>query len=163
MRNIAYIIALSFLLFSCNALPLGIRKNFNGTGKMEKELFEKNGNAFVVTSMYANFSQVWTYTEDYRIRYDLLEGKIQKIDTTASTFYNDYLRESQKNFEGLSPLNCPELDGGLFLIRMNYNAKSSQIDYYSVNIKCLFDKENEDPFMRNMAKDIDFLNPLLLR
>lgn len=163
MKNLIYILGLSLVLFSCNTLKQSITRNFRKTNQIAEELFSKNGNSFVVTSMYANFSQVWTYTENYRVRYDLLGSRIQKIDSTASTFYNDYLRESQKNFEGLSPLNCPELDGGLFLIRMNYNAKSSPIDYYSVNIKCLFDKENEDPFMRNMAKDIDFLNPLLLR
>ncbi|QTY27563.1 hypothetical protein [Flavobacterium sp. CS20] len=162
MKKIVYISVIILIVASCSSQKFGIRKNFKKTDSLAEELFQKNGNSFVITSMYSNFSQVWSYNKKNRIKYDLIKGKIHKIDTTASDFYGNYLSEAQNTFNGILPTNCPELDGGLFLIRMNYNAKHKTIDYNSVNIKCLFGKENNNDFISALAKDVDFINPVWL-
>ncbi len=163
MKNIINILVLILLLASCVSQKSYIRKNFKKTDKLSEELFRSNGNSFVITSIYSDYSNIWSYTKNKKITINLSRGKIQKVDTVASNFYNKYLIEAQKTFKGISPINCPELDGDLFLIRMNYNAKDEVINYNSVNIKCLFDVKNDNNFIRALAKDVDFLNKFWLR
>ncbi|ARN78857.1 hypothetical protein BST97_13140 [Nonlabens spongiae] len=139
-----------------------MRRNFRKSEELVEELFGKNGNAFMITSTYSNFSQVWSYGSDYRERYNLTRGKVTHKEKTKSTF----LSENQKlmnNFEGIDPLNCIELDGGLILIRMDYNADRDTINYNAVNFKCLFENFNNEEFESKLVNDIEFIHPTYLQ
>jgi len=150
------------MLISCGIHISGMRKNFTKSEILAEDLYKKNGNAFIVTSTYANFSQVWSYKKGYRIRFDLTKGVIKQQDTIKSDFYDNYLSEPL-NFEGIDPLLCPELDGGLFLIRMkNHNANKKVLDYNSVNLKCIFRSSELKGFMKALVEDVDFIHPVFL-
>lgn len=138
-----------------------MRKNFTKSEILAEDLFNKNGNAFIVASTYANFSQVWSYRKGYRVRFDLTKGVIKHQDTIKSDFYQNYLSEPV-NFKGIDPLLCSELDGGLFLIRMDYNANNKVLDYHSVNLKCIFEESNLRGFMKALVEDVDFIHPVFL-
>ena len=160
-RNvITYIVFL--LLVSCNSLNIpGMERNFRKSIELVEELFEKNGNAFVITSTYSNFSQVWSYGSDYRERYDLTKGKVTFKEKTKSTFLSGN-QKLMNDFEGIDPLNCTELHGGLMLIRMDYNTDRDTINCDAVNFKCLFENSNNEGFMSKLVKDIKFIHPTYL-
>lgn len=135
-----------------------MKKNFKESERLAEELLERNGNAFVVTSTYANFSQIWSYGPYFRERYDLTRGVIKYQEKIPSTFLADN-EELMSSFDGIDPVKCSELDGGLMLVRMGFNAKDKAVNYNAVNIKCLFDKSNSSGFIERLVNDVNFIHP----
>lgn len=158
-----YIIILSVLISSCATQIPGMKRNFKKSDRLAAELFEKNGNSFVVTSSYANFSQVWSYSKTHRVRYDLGKGRIQKVDSTSSNFYKMHFMEAQNTFDGLNLNTCAELDGGLLLIQMKFNSCDKTLNYNAVNIKCLFKEKETTGFIKALADDVDFLHSAYMK
>ena len=123
MRKITVILLLIFLssnVFHSMALS---RENLNQrfTEKTVRKLCKKTGNAFYITSNYADFSIVWTYFDSRIEIYKLKNGKIiqnQTFEDQCNALYDFDFADLENELYSICPV---ELDGDLLGIQIEHS------------------------------------------
>lgn len=157
MKKSYTILVLFFIcafLASCSTMQYNIRKNRNFTTKQVDYFYKKNGNAFYLSSTYANFSIVWTYDEDGIEIYRLQKGQIRQKQISSEKGIIPYAEFSLEDIEKELYQNCAlELDGTVFGFKIEFDKKIHNADY-AVDINCLKQGKYKSDFLNKIASDI---------
>ncbi len=145
---------ITLLLVSCSTVKTGTKRNHKITKKLVASLFEEKGNVFYLTSTYATFSRIWTYSKEKIEIYRLANGKVYKqeeFDKTESALskVNSFSRESIFELD-----SCMELDGdGLgFKIKVANQITEEELP---IEINCLKKSKYKSDFLNTLVDDIN--------
>ena len=171
MRKSYTIIVLFFVfsfLVSCSTMQYAIKRNQDLTAQQVDDFYQKNGNAFYLSSTYANFSVVWTYDEDRVEIYWLQKGKIERKQIINDNETIQYAEVSLEDIEKELYQRCAmELDGDMFGFMIEIDRKDGdmfgfmiEIDRkthnadYAVDINCLKQGKYKSDFLNRITNDI---------
>lgn len=144
------------LLVSCSATNYVIKKNRYLTNKEVELLFQKNGNAFYLSSTYSYFSFVWSYNEDSVEIFRLRKGIIKQKQVFKEKENIQYAGFSLEDIETELYQKCAlELDGDEFGYIIDYNGKRFKADF-AVNINCLKQQKYNSVFLNKIINDINY-------
>ena len=159
MRKSYTIIVLFFVfsfLVSCSTMQYNIKRNQDLTAKQVNYFYQKNGNAFYLSSTYANFSIVWTYDEDRVEIYRLQKGKIRQKQIIKDKEIIQYAEVSLEDIEKELYQKCAlELDGDMFGFIIEIDRKTHNADY-AVDINCLKQGKYKSDFLTAIATHFFF-------
>ena len=157
MRKSYTIIVLCFVLsflVSCSTMQYAIKRNQDLTAKQVDCFYQKNGNAFYLSSSYASFSVVWTYYEDRVEIYWLQKGKIERKQIINDNETIQYAEVSLEDIEKELYQRCAmELDGDMFGFMIEIDRKTHNADY-AVDINCLKQGKYKSDFLNRITNDI---------
>lgn len=146
------------LLVSCSVTNYVIKKNRYLTNKEVELLFQKNGNAFYLSSTYSYFSFVWSYNEDSVEILRLRKGIIKQKQVFKEKENIQYAGFSLEDIETELYQKCAlELDGDEFGYIIDYNGKRFKADF-AVNINCLKQQKYNSVFLNKIINDINYYN-----
>ena len=146
------IASIAILCISCSTMKNNIQKNNKFTDKTISSLLEKNGNVFYLTSTYATFSTVWTYSKDKLEIYKLVNGRInfqQKYPTTSIDNINQISKEELFELD-----QCMELDGDGFGYRIKRGSEIEQQDL-PIGIECFAKLKYKSEFLNKLVEEIN--------
>lgn len=156
MKKILKLILLGLVLFSmsCSTVKQNITKNNRSMDKLISSLLDKNGNAFYLTSSYANFSTVWSYGEHDIEVYRLASGKPFEHQTFPDTGFSKYEIPTRKELD-IEIQDCGyELDGDGFGFRLKGGSEIKQQDL-PISIECFTKLKYESEFLNKIVEDIN--------
>lgn len=143
---------IALLSISCSTLKSNIQKNNKFTDKTISSLLEKNGNVFYLTSTYATFSTVWTYSKDKLEIYKLINGRVN-FQQEYFTICIDSINQISK--EELFELDqCMELEGDGFGYRIKRGSEIEQQDL-PIGIECFTKSKYKSDFLNKVVEDIN--------
>lgn len=154
MKATIRIILASFaiLFITCSSMKNNIQKNNKFTEKLISALLVQNGNVFYLTSTYATFSTVWTYSSDKIEIYKLVNGRIrfqQEYPTTSIDNINQISKEELFELD-----QCMELDGDNFGYRIKRGSEIEQQDL-PISIECFTKLKYKSEFLNKIVEDIN--------
>lgn len=157
MRKSYTIIFLLFIfsfLESCSTMQYNIKANRDLTAKQLNYFYQKNGNAFYLSSSSTNFSIIWTYYEGKVEIYRLQKGKISQRQIFQEKEIIQYADISLEDIEKELYQKCAlELDGDTFGIIIEIDHKTHNADY-AVDINCLKQGKYKSDFLNKITNDI---------
>lgn len=159
MYGIKIVLFSTFLLsMSCSTMRYNINKNNKFTEKQIINLLQKNGNAFYLSSTYAPFSTVWTYSINGIEIYRLAKGKVNQKEIFSETELIHYTKITFEDVEKELYQKCAlELDGDMFGFRVDVDGKI-QKEEYGIDIKCLKKGIYKSNFLNKIVTDIKTYN-----
>lgn len=131
-----------------------IQKNNKFTDKTISSLLEKNGNVFYLTSTYATFSTVWTYSKDKLEVYKLAKGKVYEQVNYPDSGIFDYQIPSFKELHSEFQECGYELDGDSFGYRIKRGSEIEQQDL-PIGIECFTKLKYKFEFLNKVVEDIN--------
>ena len=131
-----------------------IKANRDLTAKQVNYFYQKNGNAFYLSSSSTNFSIIWTYYEGKVEIYRLQKGKISQRQIFREKEIIQYADISLEDIEKELYQKCAlELDGDTFGIIIEIDHKTHNADY-AVDINCLKQGKYKSDFFNKITNDI---------
>lgn len=148
------LLLVSLLISSCSSMHYYLKANRVLTTKIVKTLYKNNENAFYLSSTYANFSIVWTYSKGSIEVYRLQNGAVQEKHCIECKETFQPSTVSPKEIGNELDQNCaPELDGDIFGFYIKTEGKTFN-EEYAVNINCLKTGNYKSELLSRIAKDI---------
>ena len=112
-RSIIEFLLVLVSIASCSVMQ--IKRTQDLTERLVKSLYQKNGNAFYLSSTHASFSTVWTHTEDMVIVYRLQKGKRKQMLSFMEKGIVQFAKIDPEDIEKELYQKCAlELDGDVF-------------------------------------------------
>lgn len=157
MKSTTKITLMIIVVFSmsCSTMKHNILINKKFTDEKISYLLEKNGNVFYLSSTYATFSTVWTYSKDKIEVFKLSNGKI--------SFNEEYSTMSIENIDQISKQElfeldqCMELDGDNFGYRIKRTIEIEKEDL-PIDIECFTKLLYKSKFLNKVVEDIKTYN-----
>ena len=155
-NRVGFLVALTFglsLFVSCSTMHY-IKVNHNHTERLLNSFYQKNENAFYLSSTYSNFSTVWTYEEDRAVVYRLQNGRIrQKLSFNGIEPFQ-FGSLIPENLEKELYQDCPMvLDGDMFGFIIDIDHIRHKDDY-PVDISCMKRGNYDSVVIMRLVNDI---------
>lgn len=148
-----YFVIFCLCLESCSTMH-SIKRNQKCTAKQVDYLYQNNRNAFYLGSTFANFSTVWTYSEDKIVIYRLQKGKIKEKQIFEGKELMQYNEESLRDMKKeLERIGAWELDGDLFGLSIEIERKRHDVAY-PINIIYLKQGKYNSIFLNKIINDM---------
>ena len=155
-NRVGFLVALTFgvSLFVSYSTMHYIKVNHNHTERLLNSFYQKNGNAFYLSSTYSNFSTVWTYEEDRAVVYRLQNGRIrQKLSFNGIEPFQ-FGSLIPENLEKELYQDCPMvLDGDMFGFIIDIDHIRHKDDY-PVDISCMKRGNYDSVVIMRLVNDI---------
>lgn len=151
-RSIIEFLLVLVSIASCSVMQ--IKKTQDLTERLVKSLYQKNGNAFYLSSTHASFSTVWTHTEDMVIVYRLQKGKRKQMLSFMEKGIVQFAKIDPEDIEKELYQKCAlELDGDVFGFIIDVDGNMLSEDY-AIDIQCMKQSQYESEFLGTIKKDI---------
>ena len=136
-----------------------ITLNQRFTAKILNKTYRQTGNAFCITSTYANFSVIWTYADDKIEIYRLKDSKIiQRLTFDDEDELKPLYETNETEIETELYKVCPiELDGDTLAMLVKYNNTRLE-GAHPVNINDFKQGKYNVGLLDKLAKDIQRYN-----
>lgn len=143
---------LLFSLLSCKTANYKVLKNEKNTIKVADKIFKKNENVFVISYSFANFSYIFSYTDNNTIEwYKIINGKIsdvKRVETKSSFFINKPDSLSLNDY-----FECEAYDHTYLNLKF-YSDKKLIHDSFSIDPNCFVESKSRNIFLKNIKVDI---------
>jgi hypothetical protein len=152
MRKVFFLILVT-PLFSCQTTRVSndiISKN----KKLYNDLYNNNGNIFVIGSSSFTSSYMWSYTNNEVSIYNLNNGKVitKKEIKRENLEMNNWLQNPSKDDDGID--KCIAVDG--FMLMYKVKIKESFIERrFPLDFGCMKNSTYETLFFKKLIDDIN--------
>ncbi|KPE48990.1 hypothetical protein [Chryseobacterium indologenes] len=122
--------------------------------KLYNELYNTNGNIFVIGSSGFTSSYMWSYTNNGISVYNLNNGKVitKKEIKRENLEMNNWLQNPSKDDDGID--KCIAVDG--FMLMYKVKIKESFIERrFPLDFECMKKSTYETPFFKKLIDDIN--------